>query len=260
MAFREIRQMTSTDAAELMDFIRKTAEKAGAKGAIVGISGGIDSAVVTKLCVDALGPSKVKAVFLPTDSTPEEDYVQTREMCEKWGAEYEIVNIQSAVDSLSSLLLRTGDDPLQKGNLIARVRMIALYDRAKREGRLVFGTSNRTELLMGYMTKFGDGAEDATPLYNLYKTQVWQIGEIIGVPKAIIDKVPTAGLWEGQTDEGEMGIAYRSLDKALNVMDQGGSDGDMAKAADITVSKASEIRKRIASMEHKRTIPAHPDN
>lgn len=252
--------MTSADAAELVDFIRKTAEMAGARGAVVGISGGIDSAVVTKLCADALGPSKVKAVFLPTDSTPEEDYTQTREMSDKWGVEYEVINIQEAVDSLSDLLLRSGDDPLQKGNLIARVRMIALYDRAKREGRLVFGTSNRTELLMGYMTKFGDGAEDATPLYWLYKTQVWQIGELIGVPKIIIDKVPTAGLWEGQTDEGEMGIAYRSLDKALNVMDQGGSDGDMAEAAGITVAKASEIRKRIASMEHKRTIPAHPDN
>ena len=258
MVFRALHSMTADDAEVLRAFVRDTVANARAEGAVVGISGGIDSAVVVKLCADALGPERVHAIFLPTDSTPEEDYRQTREMCQQWNVEYEVINLQPSVDALCGQLLKPGDDPLQKGNLIARCRMITLFDRAKREHRLVFGTSNRTELLMGYMTKFGDGAEDATPMYDLYKTQVWEIAEIIGVPKEIIDKVPTAGLWDGQTDEKEMGIAYHALDKALNVMEQNGSDQEMAAAADITEAKAAEIRALVKSMSHKRTIPAHP--
>ena len=258
MVFRELHRMTAEDADVLRAFVRDTVTDAHAKGAVVGISGGIDSAVVTKLCADALGPDKVLAVFLPTDSTPEEDYRQTREMCQQWNVPYEVINIQPSVDALCGQFVKPGDNPLQRGNIIARCRMIALFDRAKREHRLVFGTSNRSELLMGYMTKFGDGAEDATPMYDLYKTQVWEIAEIIGVPREIIDKVPTAGLWDGQTDEKEMGITYRALDKALNVMEQGGSDADMASAADIAESKAAELRALVKSMAHKRNLPAHP--
>ena len=258
MVFRELHRMTADDADVLRDFIRDTVADAHACGAVVGISGGIDSAVVTKLCADALGPDRVLAVFLPTDSTPIEDYRQTREMCQQWDVRYEVINIQPSVDALCGQLIKPGDNPLQRGNIVARCRMIALFDRAKREDALVFGTSNRSELLMGYMTKFGDGAEDATPMYDLYKTQVWEIAEIIGVPKEIIDKVPTAGLWDGQTDEKEMGITYRALDKALNVLEQGGSDEDMAEAADITEAKASELRATVRIMAHKRNIPAHP--
>ncbi len=234
MVFRSIRRMTEADAEVLRTFVRDTVANAGARGAVVGISGGIDSAVVTKLCVDALGPEKVHAVFLPTDSTPESDLRQVRDMCQQWNVGLEVINIQDAVDSFCILLAEADDDPLQKGNMIARCRMIALFDRAKREGCLVFGTSNLSELMMGYMTKYGDGAEDATPLYDLYKTQVWEIAGIIGVPQEIIDKVPTAGLWNGQTDEAEMGIKYRTLDVALNVMEQGGTDADMAEAAGIS--------------------------
>ncbi len=259
MVFRELHRMTADDAEVLRGFIRDTVAETHAEGAVVGISGGIDSAVVVKLCADALGSDKVHAVFLPTDSTPEEDYRQTREMCQQWNVEYEVINIQPSVDALCGQLIKPGDNPLQKGNLIARCRMIVLFDRAKRGHSLVFGTSNRSELLMGYMTKFGDGAEDATPMYDLYKTQVWEIAEIIGVPREIIDKTPTAGLWDGQTDEEEMGITYRALDKALNVMEQGGSDADMALAADISESKAAELRALTKVMAHKRSLPVHPN-
>ncbi len=258
MVFRSIHRMTEADAEVLRSFVRGTVADAGAKGAVVGISGGIDSAVVTKLCVDALGPERVHAVFIPTDSTPESDYRQVKDMCQQWGVGLEVLNIQGPVDTFGALLLEEGDDPLQKGNMIARCRMITLFDRAKRSGCLVFGTSNLSELMMGYMTKYGDGAEDATPLYDLYKTQVWEIAAIIGVPQEIIDKVPTAGLWDGQTDEEEMGIHYRTLDKALNVMEQGGSDADMAEAAGITAAKAAEIRRTVKGMGHKRSLPAHP--
>ena len=142
------------------------------------------------------------------------------------------------------------------GNMMSRCRMIVLFDAARRERRLVFGTTNRSELLMGYMTKFGDGAEDASPICRLYKTQVWEIARLIGVPGEIIDKVPTAGLWDGQTDEEEMGVTYLALDKALNVMEQGATDGEMAEAAGITAEKAAEIRAQVSRMEHKH-LPAY---
>lgn len=259
MQFSGLHRITRADADSLEGFISRTMENTGTSGAVVGISGGIDSAVVVKLCADALGPEKVSAVFMPTDLTPEEDYRQTRMMCEAWGVRYEIVNIQPAVDAFGGMIPWEGCDPLQKGNVMARCRMIVLYDRARRSGSLVYGTTNRTEHLMGYMTKFGDGAEDVSPIIDLYKTQVWQIAEIIGVPREIIDKVPTAGLWKGQTDEEEMGITYHSLDLALNVLEQGGDDRAVAAAADIAVAKASEIRRQVKCMAHKYCLPIMPD-
>ena len=258
MSFRALHTVTADDVDTLLDFIREAVSSAQAKGAVVGISGGIDSAVVVKLCADALGPENVHAIFLPVRSTPQDDYRQTRGMCEDWGVEYECMDIQPAVDAFSGMILKEGDDPLQKGNMMARCRMIVLYDRARREGRLVFGTTNRSELLMGYMTKFGDGAEDATPMHDLYKTQVWEIARLIGVPQEIIDKVPTAGLWDGQTDEDEMGVTYLQLDRALNVMEQGGTDSDMAEAGGITLQKASEIRGSVKRAEHKHLPAAVP--
>lgn len=251
MQYREFHRIDRADADALTDFIRKTAAATGVRGAVVGISGGIDSAVVVKLCADALGPGNVTAVFMPAANTPRTDYRQTKAMCELWGVGYEVVDIQPAVDAFTEMILEDGDDPLQKGNMMARCRMIVLYDRARRSGSLVYGTTNRSELLMGYMTKFGDGAEDVTPMYDLYKTQVWEIASIIGVPEEIIDKVPTAGLWEGQTDEGEMGISYRVLDKALNVMEQGADDQEMAAVAHIAPEKAAEVRAQVSRAEHK---------
>lgn len=259
MEFRGLHRITRTDANSLEGFIAATAERTGTAGAVVGISGGIDSAVVVKLCADALGPDRVRAVFMPTDVTPEEDYRQTRMMCEEWGVDYEVVNIQPAVDAFRTMIHQEGDNPLQMGNVMARCRMIVLYDRARRSGSLVYGTTNRSEYLMGYMTKFGDGAEDVTPMFDLYKTQVWEIAEIIGVPKEIIDKVPTAGLWKGQTDEDEMGVTYHSLDLALNVLEQGGDDRAMADAAGITQSKAAEIRRQVDHMAHKHGPAILPD-
>lgn len=258
MAFRELHRITRADADILTDFVRETAYNAHVKGAVVGISGGIDSAVIVKLCADALGPENVLAVFMPTDVTPKADYEQTRSMCQMWNVRYEVVNIQSAVDAFDRMLIQEGDDPLQKGNIMARCRMIVLYDKAKRDRRLVYGTTNRSELFMGYMTKFGDGAEDVTPMYDLYKTQVWELAEILGVPQEIIDKTPTAGLWEGQTDEDEMGITYRVLDKALNAWEQGASAEEMAEVAGIPVEKAEEILGQVRRMEHKRTSSAVP--
>ncbi len=255
MAVVPLKKMVREDVDRLVKFIRDCVEDAGAAGVVVGISGGVDSAVVVKLCADALGGDRVLAVFMPTAFTPAEDYRHTKQMCKSWGVNYSAISIQPAVDAFSGMLLTGKEAPLEKGNIMARCRMVVLYDKAKKENSLVVGTTNRSELLMGYMTKFGDGAEDIMPMGLVYKTQVWELAELIGVPQEIIDKVPTAGLWEGQSDEEEMGITYHDLDLVLNALDQGASDAEAAEAGNISADRAAEIRRQIRAMEHKR-LPA----
>lgn len=249
----EIRNINAEDAENLISFIRDTVEKSGCAGAIVGLSGGLDSAVVTKLCVDALGGDKVYNVFLPTRVTVNDDYKLTMDLSKAWGTEYKVVDVQPAVDAFTGALFSKVEAPLEKGNISARCRMVALYNIAKKKNYLVFGTTNKSEYLMGYFTKYGDGACDVSPMNHLYKTQVWQLAELIDVPKEVIDKIPTAGLWEGQTDEEEMGISYKNLDMALNMLENGSDDATIANELSLDITKVSDIRKQVAAMAHKRS-------
>ena len=250
-----IPSITSDDVNELKSFIKSTVTKAGAKGVVIGLSGGIDSAVVTKLCADALGPENVLNVFMPSRGTPPEDYKVTSELSSQWGTEFRVVDVQPAVDALAAVLLSDAETPLERGNISARCRMIVLYNLAKKRQYLVVGTSNQSEIMMGYFTKFGDGACDMTPLANLYKTEVRQIAALIGVPQPIIDKPPSAGLWEGQTDESDMGIKYEDLDKILHGMEQDRTDSQIAADTGLPKETISDIRRQVQSMEHKR-LPA----
>ncbi len=254
----KIPQITEEDVGELMSFIRTTVEKAGCKGVVVGLSGGIDSAAVTKLCADALGPEKVLNIFMPSRVTPAEDYKTTSELSSMWGTEYKVVDIQPAVDALAAVLLSGKETPLERGNISARCRMVVLYNFAKKRDYLVLGTSNQSELMMGYFTKFGDGACDVTPLANLYKTEVRQLSRLIGVPESIIAKPPSAGLWEGQTDEKEMGIRYEDLDGILYDLEQDRSDAQIAADTGLPIEEIVRIRTQVASMEHKRLPPLRP--
>lgn len=250
-----IPSITSDDVNELKSFIKSTVTKAGAKGVVIGLSGGIDSAVATKLCADALGPENVLNVFMPSRVTPPEDYKVTSELSSQWGTEFRVVDVQPAVDALAAVLLSDAETPLERGNISARCRMIVLYNLAKKRQYLVVGTSNQSEIMMGYFTKFGDGACDMTPLANLYKTEVRQIAALIGVPQPIIDKPPSAGLWEGQTDESDMGIKYEDLDKILHGMEQDRTDSQIAADTGLPKETISDIRRQVRSMEHKR-LPA----
>ncbi len=254
----KIPNVTADDVKELESFIQQTIAKANAKGAVIGLSGGIDSAVVTKLCVDALGPDKVLNVFMPSRVTSPEDYKTTKELSAMWGTEYRVVDIQPAVDALAAVLLSDAETPLERGNISARCRMIVLYNLAKKRQYLVMGTSNQSEIMMGYFTKFGDGACDATPLANMYKTEVRQIAAHIGVPEEIISKPPSAGLWEGQTDESEMGIKYEDLDAILYDMEQDRSDSQIANDTGLSREQVKDIRRQVLSMEHKRLPPIRP--
>ncbi len=256
----KIPQITEEDVADLTGFIRSTVQKIGCKGVVVGLSGGVDSATVTKLCVDALGPEKVLNVFMPSRVTPAEDYKTTSELSSIWGTEYRVVDVQPAVDALAAVLLSGRETPLERGNISARCRMIVLYNLAKKRDYIVMGTSNQSELMMGYFTKFGDGACDVTPLANMYKTEVRQIARIIGVPEPIIAKPPSAGLWEGQTDESEMGITYENLDGILYDMEQDRTDPQIAADTGLPLSEIERIRKQVVSMEHKRLPAVRPSD
>ena len=256
----KIPQITEEDVADLTGFIRSTIQRIGCKGVVVGLSGGVDSATVTKLCVDALGPEKVLNVFMPSRVTPAEDYKTTSELSSIWGTEYRVVDVQPAVDALAAVLLSGRETPLERGNISARCRMIVLYNLAKKRDYIVMGTSNQSELMMGYFTKFGDGACDVTPLANMYKTEVRQIARIIGVPEPIIAKPPSAGLWEGQTDESEMGITYENLDGILYDMEQDRTDPQIAADTGLPLSEIERIRKQVVSMEHKRLPAARPSD
>ncbi len=239
------------------EFIRQLVKESGAEGVVIGLSGGIDSALVSRLCVDVLGGDRVLNVFMPSSSSPAEDHDLTRRYSEMIGSEYRTVPIQAMVDAFRSVLVT--DDRLELGNIMARCRMTVLYHMAKSENRLVMGTGNRSELLMGYFTKHGDGACDALPIGNLYKTQVRQLSIHLGIPDYIVDRVPSAGLWEGQSDEQEMGISYENLDLILKGINDDTPPEETASLLDIPLEKVIGIEARVAANRHKRHAPPLPN-
>ena len=257
MSTDRLPRTTEDDAVELRGFIRKYVEGSGSKGVVVGLSGGIDSAVVVKLAADAIGAENVHAVFMPSAVTSDADRECVERLAKDWGIGLETVSIQPAVDAFAEIL--GGKlSPLETGNITARCRMTLLYARAKTLGCIVLGTSNQSEYMMGYFTKHGDGGSDAAPIVGLYKTNVRQLARIIGVPEDIIDKPPSAGLWEGQTDESEMGITYEDLDHVLHSIEAGRTDAEIAEDIGLDIAQVADIRVRVKAMSHKRVPPARP--
>jgi len=197
----------------LVGFLRDETHNAGLARCVVGLSGGVDSAVTAYLAVLALGKENVRAVLLPYRTSSPESLTDAQLVVDALGVAATTVDITPMVDVY---LAEVGDaDRLRAGNIMARQRMIVLYDFSARDRALVFGTSNKTESLLGYGTLFGDMACGINPLGDLYKTQVWQLAEHLGVPKPIIEKKPSADLWQGQTDEGELGFSYADVDRLL---------------------------------------------
>jgi len=251
-------KITEKDVRALTDNIRKAVRNTGYNGVVLGLSGGIDSAVVAKLCADAIGAENVLCVFMPSRVTTADDYRITAALCTEWGTEYRILDVQPAVDSLSAILATSTDTPLDRGNIAARCRMIVLFNLAKKNGRVVMGATNESEFQMGYFTKFGDGAYDISPLSGLYKTHVRQIAKMIGIPQEIIEKPPSAGLWAGQTDEEEMGISYNDLDPVLYGISRGHKDDAISEMTGVPMDKVMSIRERVERSEHKRGSPICP--
>ncbi|HEY4690835.1 MAG TPA: NAD+ synthase [Anaerolineae bacterium] len=197
----------------LKHFLRDEIRKVGFEKAVVGVSGGLDSTVACYLAAQAIGPQNVLALRLPYKTSSPDSLEHAQMVIDALGVESDTIDITPMVDPLIERL--PDMNAVRKGNAMARARMIVWYDRSAAIKGLVVGTSNKTELLLGYGTLFGDMAAAVNPLGDLYKTQVRQLAKYLGVPQPIIDKPPSADLWIGQTDEGEMGLTYAEVDRLL---------------------------------------------
>jgi len=237
----------------IANFIRNEVKRAGLRGVVVGVSGGLDSTVGLHLAGEALGPQNVWAILLPYGTWDEEDLRDVSEVIDNLGVNSTKIDISSVVQSLLASL--TNGDRVRQGNLICRIRMMILYDQAAKHNALVLGTSNRTELLLGYFTKYGDGGVDLEPLGDLYKTQVRQLAEYLGVPARIIQKTPSAGLWPGQTDESELGFTYEEADRLLYAMLDGGCSDEELLESGFARELIERVRQRIQKTDHKRRLP-----
>jgi len=238
----------------IKSFISFRVNEAKAKGVVIGLSGGLDSAVTTKLCVEALGKEKVFCFLLPTENTPKEDTEDALEFAKSLGVKYRIINISGIVKKIASTI-HNKMKKKEMGNIHARTRMIVLYYFANKNNYLVVGSGNKTELLMGYFTKYGDGACDIMPLGDLYKTQVRELAKHLKIPEKIINKTPRAGLWKGQTDESELGIKYEILDQILYGMEKGLKNNEIVKSVGVEISEVKRIKNIVNSTKHKRKMP-----
>jgi len=236
-------------------FLAEKLRKVGAKGYVIGISGGVDSAVVTRLCVRAVGADKVLGLMMPEKDSPKEDMIDAKELCEFDGVRHWLIDISEPVAALRKAV-GGNVDRMSLGNIKARSRMVVLYHFAHTEKSLVVGTSNKSEMLMGYFTKFGDGAADLEHIGDIYKTEVFQLARQLEVPDKIIGKTPSAGLWKGQTDEGEMRITYNRLDAILLGIELGLPEKEIAQRAETTLKEVARIADTIRMTSHKRKYQA----
>ncbi len=238
-------------------FIAHALESSGRRGVVVALSGGVDSALVAKLCVDTLGPRRVLALSLP-DGKGGPDQEDARAYAAVLGIEFRVTDIAPFVAALEEALGPRKADRIARGNLRARARMIVLYYVANTEDRVVMGTGNKSELLTGYFSRYGDGGVDFLPIGDLYKTQVWEMARALGVPKKIVAKTPTAGLWPGQTDEGELGISYQDLDRVLLGIELQMDSDAIAEKTGVRVSEVRRIEGLVAATAFKRKTPLIP--
>ncbi|MGA1866324.1 MAG: NAD(+) synthase [Thermoplasmatota archaeon] len=220
----------------IVDFIIDRFQEARAETAVIGISGGLDSSLALGLTVEALGKQRVKGYFLPYGDLGNTDRVHARSASNVFGTELEEIDITRTVDSIPFTL-----EGMAKGNAQARARMTVLYAKANLKNGLVIGTSNKTEFLLGYFTKYGDGGADIYPLGDLYKTQVRGLAEEVGVPRPIIERPPSAGLIAGQTDEGELRIPYPIVDQVLYGYIRDLEPEEIADSIDYTTTTVEEM-------------------
>ncbi|MEX2189357.1 MAG: NAD+ synthase [Bacteroidota bacterium] len=237
----------------LTKFLRDETSAAGFSKLVVGLSGGVDSALVTALAVEALGAKNVLALILPHRMSNPQSVSDAAIVAKSLGVRTETIDITPMVDAYCEE--HKVRDNMRRGNVMARARMIVLYDQSAKEQALVVGTSNKTEIMLGYGTLHGDMASALNPIGDLYKTQVWQLAEAMGTPESIVQKKPSADLWKGQTDEGEMGFSYKDVDRLLYYMiDERRKDEELVK---LGFSRAfiDRVRTMIRKSQFKRRPP-----
>jgi len=237
----------------LTGFVRSEITRAGYSRAVVALSGGIDSAVSCSLAAEALGPENVLAVRMPYKTSSADSLQHAQEIIEQTGVHSKTIEITPMVDPL--IALTPQDAHLRHGNIMARMRMIVIYDQSEDFQGLVVGTSNKTEILLGYSTLYGDSACALNPIGDLYKTQLRQFAADLGVPEAIIHKAPSADLWVGQTDEDELGFTYAQADQLLYLLvDQRYSPEECVEAG-FEEGFVRKVVSRIQRFHYKRILP-----
>ena len=227
-------------------------------GIVIGLSGGIDSTLAAYLACEAIGKDKVFGITMPSSTTPTEDNVHGIEIAERLGIEYTQVAIDGILNEFLSMT-QLEENNLAIGNLKARIRMSIIYYHANAKNYLVCGTGNRSEILIGYFTKHGDGACDMEPIGDLYKTDVYKLSEFLNIPHEILDKPPRAGLWTNQTDEDEIGMSYDLLDRILYLYSEKNMENDeIAEKLEIPIEDVDMIITKVIRSEHKSKVPESP--
>lgn len=237
----------------LTGFIKDQIEKTGMKGAVLGLSGGIDSALSAYLSAEALGAENVLAVRMPYKTSSQASLTDADLVIEALGISAITVPISGMADALIEQFPDMNN--LRKGNIMARMRMVVLYDQSAEHGLLPMGTSNKTEFLLGYSTIYGDSGVALHPIADLYKYQVRQLSRELGVPQPVIDKAPSADLWEGQTDENELGFTYDDVDQLLYLLVDERYTVEQVIAEGFEASFVEKVWKRVKANHYKRTMP-----
>ncbi len=245
---------------EIMNFIKKETESRKSNGVVLGISGGIDSTVLAFLATRAIGPENVKGLILPDETvTPANDIEDAIRICSVLKIDSEKIYINKPKNSFLEII-KHSDNMLLTGNLVARVRMCLLYYYSGLMGRLVLGSSNKTELMLGYFTKFGDGAADLLPLGDIYKTQLFGLAKYLEIPGSVIDKKSSARLWANQFTEDELGLPFTQLDKILQFFESSNNlHYDRQALSDefpgSSIEIIEEVQFRMKNNQHKLTFP-----
>ena len=237
----------------LVYFIKDTIYRNNFKKGIVGVSGGIDSAVILALTQRALGSKHTFALLMPYKLSSQDSLTDGKKICEQLDVAYEVIDISPSVDAYFESF--PTDNKVLLGNKCARERMSVLYDFSARKKALVVGTSNKSEMLIGYSTLYGDSAAAFLPMGDLYKTQVFQLARHLNIPETIINKKPSADLWANQTDEGEIGITYRELDEILFLLIDCRLQEEEVEKAGYSGEKIQKIKQMIVNSHYKRTMP-----
>lgn len=237
-------------------FVQAHVARAGANGVVVGMSGGLDSALAAALAAKALGPDQVLGLVMPAPDSDPQDRRDAEEVCRHLGMMCVVRPIGPALAGVLEAL----EDPSEEvaGNAKARLRMLLLYAEAQSRGLLVCGTGNKSELLTGYFTKHGDGGADLLPIGDLYKSQVVEVARHLGLPAAVIEKPPSAGLRPGQTDEADLGMPYPVLDKVLKGFELNRPPEQVARRTGVALGEVLRVADLVRRSEHKRRTPLIP--
>ncbi len=247
---------------EISSFIESSLIESNTQGLVIGLSGGLDSSTTAKLCAQVVNKDKILGLIMPSQTTSQEDVDDAVKLAEETGIKHKIIPIDPLIEPVQDVCSRSENDENYKlagANLKARMRMVVLYYHANALNRLVVGTGNRTELLVGYFTKYGDGGVDILPIGGLYKTDVRRLASYLDVNEDIIHKDPTAGLWPGQTDEEDLGIKYDLLDKILYLMTEHGmKEDETAHKLQIKLDEVVRVKVMMLAAEHKTIMPPIP--